>query len=124
MPLTICNEYSSTVSVAIAYYNPSQCANSGNWTKIGWYNIPSSSCRIVFNGNIASINSNWLYYAYSSDKAVVWAGKYNAYVAPRPFNLCWDEPKVDPGFIGAYMVGFRLLNIGSNKSYTLRLTGG
>jgi len=121
MPLTICNDYSSSIVVAIAYYNPSRCANSGNWTKIGWYSIPPSSCRVVFNGNIASINSNWLYHAHSSDKTVQWAGNYRAYVAPQAFNMCWDEPKVDPGFIHAYMAGFKLFNIGSNNSYTLRL---
>jgi uncharacterized membrane protein len=124
MTLTFCNEYSSLISVAIAYYNPSQCANSGNWTKVGWYNIPTNSCRVVSNSNLASVNSNWLYYAFSSDKTGVWAGNYSAYVTPDRFNMCWDEPKLDPGHARAYKVGFKLLNIGSNSSYTLRFTSG
>ena len=68
MPLTICNEHSSSISVAIAYYNPNQCANAGNWTKIGWYNIAPGTCSLVNNANLANVNRNWLYYACTLTK--------------------------------------------------------
>lgn len=121
MTLTFCNEYSSPIYLAIAYYNPSQCANSGNWTKIGWYSILPSSCRVVVTSYLASVNSNWLYYAFSSDKTAVWAGNYFAYVDRNNFNMCWNEPSFDPESILRPKVGFKLFNIGSNNSYTIRL---
>ncbi len=63
MTLTICNEYSSPISVAIAYYNPNECANAGKWRKVGWYNIAPGVCRVVYNSNLTDVNSHWLYYA-------------------------------------------------------------
>jgi len=121
MSLTICNDYSSLISVAIAYYNPSQCANAGKWTKAGWFNIAPGGCSVVSNANLANVNSHWLYYARTSDRTLQWAGNYCAYVTDKPFRMCWNEPSVDPGFIRAYKVCFRLLDINSKNSYTLRL---
>jgi len=121
MTLTVCNEHSSPISVAIAYYNPNQCANAGNFIKVGWYNIAPGACRIVFNGNLANVNRNWLYYARTNDRTLQWAGSYCAYVTDKGFRMCWNEPSRDPGFIRAYQVCFRLLDIQSRDSYTLRL---
>ena len=121
MPLTICNEVQSTISVAIAYYNPNQCANGGKWMKVGWYNIAPGSCRVVVNGNLASVNRNWLYYAHTSDRTLVWAGNYCTFVTPDSFRMCWNEPSIDPGHARAFKVCIRLLDVNSSESYTLRL---
>ena len=121
MTLTVCNEHSAGISVAIAYYNPNQCAKDGKWRKVGWYNIAPGACRIVYNANLADVNSRWLYYARTYDRTIEWAGNYRAYVIDEPFRMCWNEPSLDPGFSRAYKVGFRLFDINSYDSYTLRL---
>jgi uncharacterized membrane protein len=117
----VCNEYSSLISVAIAYSNRNQCANAGGWTKVGWHNISPGQRRVVSNANLKDINSHWFYYAYTSDRKLKWAGTYCTYVTDKPFRMCWNEPSVDPGYIRAYKVCFRLLDINSYNSYTLRL---
>jgi uncharacterized membrane protein len=121
MTLTVCNEYSSPISVALAYRNRSQCANAGGWIKVGWYNVAPGQCRVVYNGSLKNVNSHWLYYAHTYDRTIKWAGKYCAYVTNQSFRMCWNDPSVDPGFTRAYKVCFRLLDINSYDSYTLRL---
>ena len=51
MGFTICNGYSSAVTVAIGYSNRSQCANAGGWIKQGWWNIAPGQCVIVYSGS-------------------------------------------------------------------------
>ena len=51
MGLTICNGYSSAVTVAIGYLNLDHCANAGRWIKEGWWNIAPGQCVRVYGGS-------------------------------------------------------------------------
>lgn len=116
MGLTICNGYSSAVTVTIGYANRDHCANAGRWIKEGWWNIAPGQCVRVYGGSLKNLNRYWTYYARTYDGAVIWAGNYCTTVANRAFYQCWNNPS-------DYQVCYRLLDINSYDNYTLTLTG-
>jgi uncharacterized membrane protein len=112
---TICNGYSSAVTVAIGYSNRSQCANAGGWIKQGWWNIVPGQCVIVYSGSLKDINRYWAYYARTTDGALEWAGNYCTSVTNQAFYQCWNDPS-------DYQICYRLLDINSNDNHILTIT--
>src|SRR5215831_1191973 len=117
MGLTICNGYSSDVTVAIGYADPthSKCANAGGWIKEGWWNLAPGQCVYVYDASLKDLNRYWAYYAHTTNGAVVWAGNYCTQVTNQAFYQCWNDPS-------QYQVCYRLLDINSYDNYTLTLT--
>jgi uncharacterized membrane protein len=116
MGLTICNGYSSAVTVTIGYANRDHCANAGGWIKEGWWNIAPGQCVRVYGGSLKNLNRYWTYYARTYDGAVIWAGNYCTTVVNKAFYQCWNNPS-------DYQVCYRLFDINSYDNYTLTLTG-
>jgi uncharacterized membrane protein len=115
MGLTICNGYSSEVTVAIGYPNSNQCANAGGWIKQGWWNIAPGQCAYVYGGSLKDVNRYWAYYAHAAN-GTVWSGNnYCTQVTNQSFYQCWNDPS-------QYQICYRLLDINSNDNHTLTLT--
>jgi len=114
MALTICNQHSSSVTVAIGYSNIDHCANAGKWIKEGWWTIAPGQCARVYGGSLKNLNRYWLYYAHTSD-GTKWSGNYCTNVTQKAFYQCWNDPS-------DYQVCYRLLDINSYENYTLTLS--
>jgi uncharacterized membrane protein len=113
--LTICNNYTSSVFVAILYYSPN-CPDGGDWAKKGWWRINTGECQVVHGGSLRSLNRYYGYYA-EADNGATWAGPYVRAVPPQRFDWCeWTSSTQ------ARDVGFRLLDINSYDNFTLTLT--
>jgi uncharacterized membrane protein len=115
MGLTICNGYSSAVTVAIGYANRDVCANAGRWIKEGWWNISPGRCVRVYGGSLKNLNRYWLYYARTQDGTLHWAGNYCTTIPNTAFHQCWNNPSDN-------QVCYRLLDINSYDNYTLTIT--
>jgi uncharacterized membrane protein len=119
MGLTICNEYTSDIYVAIGYSNPNQCGSAGGWTKQGWWHIAPGQCTLVYGGSLQAVNRYWAYYAYATDGKQVWqgsAGNYCTQVTNQEFLGCWSDPS-------DYQICFAILDINSYDNFTLNLYG-
>ena len=120
MGLTICNGFSSSISVAIGWPNSNQCANGGKWIKRGWWNIKPGRCARLYNGSLKNFN-RMSYYARTTDRTLEWKGRYCTYVHDNGFQHCWNDP-IDPHFSGYYQVCYRLLDVNNREDYTLNLS--
>jgi uncharacterized membrane protein len=112
MQLHFRNSYGPRVWVAIMYYDPSGCAQYGNWGTRGWWGIDYGQSAHVLN-----TNNRYAYYYAEADNGAVWSGPYGPiYVPWNGFNLC-----LNIGQTGARIVGLREVYIASD-SHTVNLT--
>ncbi len=115
--LAFCNHFHEEVWVAYMFYSPGTCGGEGNFQTIGWYAMAPGQCVTVYANSLGDVhNANWYYYAESAS-GTVWNGPVQVYVTNTPFNHCFGV-----GTSQSRIVGYRLLNVGSNSSFTLTLT--
>jgi uncharacterized membrane protein len=114
MGLTICNGYSSTIYVIIAYANRDHCANAGGFIKEGWWTIHPGECKRVYGGSLKDLNRYWFYYARNRDNTYKWEGNYCTNVPDHAFYQCWNNP-------AGNQICYRRLDINSYNDYTLTL---
>jgi len=114
MSLTFHSEYpNATIWVAILWYHPD--CKDGNFLKTGWWSLTDGESVDVLSGDLAWLNEYYYYYAEASDGAV-WNGPINVQVTDNAFNACVWDPSGDDR-----TVGFQLLDIGDNWSFTVNL---
>jgi uncharacterized membrane protein len=119
LTLTICNQYTSGVSVAIGF-NSQACAGKGNFMKTGWIRIEPGHSQIALSGNLAA-NSRYLaYYAVAEDGDKIWEGTGTTqYITGVNFTQfgpeCWNEPE-------NFQASFRFFDVGSNDDFILTLS--
>ena len=120
MGLTIHNQYTASLSVAIMFWSPDTCSGEGaGWEMMGWWNIDPGGSALVYANDLEDLNRYWYYYAHSSD-GTRWAGNGDwVRSVPRArFDQCFGL-----GVVGdTEEVDFRQLDIDSNDNFTLNLT--
>ena len=86
--LTFSNGYSTKVWVAICFWSPDTCGQSGNWQTMGWWGIDPGNSADVYHNDLKDLNRYWYFYAEAADGAK-WSGDYGPmYVYHEAFNSC------------------------------------
>jgi uncharacterized membrane protein len=119
MGLVLCNGYTTTISTAIAFYNPDTCAEGPPFEMMGWWVLAPGSCALVFANDLEDRNRYWYYFAMANDGAV-WSGPYGANVTTGAFGggqWCYGSQHGGGGEL--IRIGYRELDIGSSDDYTL-----
>ena len=108
MKLHFRNNYSSSVYVAIMFYNPDSCRDYGNWGTRGWWNInPGGEVYVIDTSNRYAA-----YYIEAVDGAI-WNGSYGpVYVKQASFNSC-----INIGDTSSRTVGMRLVDMSNYDDY-------
>ncbi|MCX5206857.1 DUF1036 domain-containing protein [Streptomyces sp. NBC_00237] len=116
MGLTIRNQYSARVYVAIGFSDNS-CPHGTGPHLMGWWGIDPGGSALVYANDVNEYSPQWLYYAETAGGGVFWAGTYAVPLPNAAFNMCrWPER---PG----QRRGFRSLHVGQdNEDFTLTLT--
>ncbi|MFK4223912.1 DUF1036 domain-containing protein [Streptomyces sp. NPDC019890] len=116
MGLTIRNQYSARLYVAIGFYDNSCPYNTGPHL-MGWWGIDPGRGSLVYANDVNQYSPMWFYFAEAAN-GPVWAGSHVVQIPNQAFNRCEK-----PGVSGGYARGFRELHVGDNEDFTLNLTG-
>lgn len=109
-----CNDYSSTVWVMFEWHSPN-CPDGGDWQKKGWWSMEPGQCKVVYGGDLASLQACSYYYAEAADGAK-WTGPITEFVPLRAFDWCANTSSTD-----SRTIGMREICTGNNNNYTLTL---
>lgn len=109
----VCNDAGTQISVAIGW------KEGEAWSSRGWYNIRPRDCAYAVSGALQ--NSNFYYYAHSSDNSMKWSdGADSAHFCTSKDKFYYSYTN-DPPCEG---YNFRKANTGGQDLYTLRLGEG
>lgn len=85
MQLRFANNSSSTVWIAIMFYDPNGCGEDGNWGTAGWWHAAPGQ---EVHTNIYTSNRYFCFYA-EGENGEVWSGPYGPiYCNNEAFNSC------------------------------------
>lgn len=119
MTLTFVNHHSFTpgheLYVAYMRLDRTSCSGGDGFNAIGWFRVEPGGSRTVYNGDV-NYNRYWAYYAESSD-GTTWTGNIQSWVSNNAFRECHGSACTP-----CRVVGFRQLDVGNFKNYTLTLT--
>jgi uncharacterized membrane protein len=112
--LQICNKTAAPLSLAIAYETDADVVSQG------WWSVAPDTCETVITGELK--RRYFYHYAISRPLNVEWNGS---------FSFCGDD---DPQFRitgaadceqrGFRTIGYRQIDVGTNKSYALDISMG
>lgn len=112
--LEICNKTPAPFTVAIAFETDADVVSQGWWT------VDPDKCTTVVDGDL----SRQYYYHYIRSRAlnVEWAGTFNFCTTEDPqFRISGAGGCEERNF---HITGFRQIDVGSNKDFSLDITMG
>jgi hypothetical protein len=90
MALFFTNNYSHTIWIAFAYYDPSCGPENQNFRKLGWWQLDPSQMFDAWDVDLRTVNRYAYFYAESADDEASWSGNGNAWLAVDP-NAPFDQ---------------------------------
>jgi uncharacterized membrane protein len=112
--LTLCNNHSELIVIAISFWEPEECGAEGNgWHNIGWYWVEPGTCRVVYRNDVDDAGRFWYFFAEARD-GTTWSGDFPGNVKNDAFDHC-DTP-ADTSMIA---VDFFEIDVGDAEDFTL-----
>lgn len=112
--LEICNKTPSPFSVAIAFETDADIVSQGWWT------VDPDKCSTVIEGDLT--RQYYYHYVKSRPLNVEWAGTFNFCTTEDPqFRISGAGGCEERNF---HATGFRQIDVGSNKDFSLDITMG
>ena len=109
--LTVCNQTSSRVGVAIGHQQ------SGEWSTEGWWNLTPGACEAILPGPL----DGRFYYIFARDwdKGGDWGGTTPMCTQTKVFTISGVENCSERGYDTS---GFFEIDIGTEEDWTVQLT--
>ncbi|WP_329572324.1 DUF1036 domain-containing protein [Streptomyces sp. NBC_01361] len=105
--LQFINSYPATVQVTIMWFTPP--CDDGNWTKKGWWVIPTGHSAVAHGGDLEDINRFWCYFASGWDGNSFWRGPIIRSVPLSAFEWCeWR------GGTSSIEIGYKQVDVGDS----------